>query len=51
MTSQPAGFWRVHPEGTASRGSRIYGTALVVALLAYALGVDPQVLNKLEHVQ
>ncbi len=35
MTSQPAGFWRVHPEGTASRGSRIYGTALVVALALF----------------
>ena len=30
-----AGFWRVHPEGTASRGTRIFGTVLLVGLALF----------------
>ncbi len=40
----PAGFFRVHPEGTASRGSRILGSVVAVGtvvFLALALALSP----------
>lgn len=41
MTSPPpaagAGLWRVHPDGTASRGTRLLGTVLVVATALFLL--------------
>ena len=44
MTPQSAGALRPHPDGTASRGSRIYGCVLLVALaffLLLALAISP----------
>jgi heme exporter protein C len=34
-TGSGAGLFRVHPDGTASRGSRVFGLALAVALVAF----------------
>lgn len=44
MTPQPSGALSPHPDGTASRGSRIYGCLLLVALgffLLLALVISP----------